>query len=174
MLRLVIASKNRTTYSSNPAHFVRNFNSNPHYLKNLHFTYVVLLRALKKGSPFLLSYDYGSDVDGLKSAALMTRLLDSSLLSDCDSVFNAFDESGMFRGGDAEHVKTTFKGVFKNVTKIVDCVACQQCRMHAKVSLLGVGAGLKMLFLPEGMVGDSISRNEVVAFINTVGKISER
>jgi len=167
------ASKNRTAYASNPTHFVKGFNSNPSYLKNLHFTYVVLLRALKKGSGFLLSYDYGSDVDGSKTSALMTRLLDSSLLSDCDSVFNAFDESGMFRGGDAERVKTTFKGVFKNVTKIVDCVACQQCRMHAKVSLLGVGAALKILFLPEGMVEGSISRNEVVALINTVGKISE-
>ncbi len=30
-------------------------------------------------------------------------------------------------------LKKQFKGVFHNVSRVIDCVSCQKCRLHAKV-----------------------------------------
>eukprot|EP00520_Triparma_pacifica_P000455 CAMPEP_0118656284 /NCGR_PEP_ID=MMETSP0785-20121206/13412_1 /TAXON_ID=91992 /ORGANISM="Bolidomonas pacifica, Strain CCMP 1866" /LENGTH=1072 /DNA_ID=CAMNT_0006549143 /DNA_START=173 /DNA_END=3388 /DNA_ORIENTATION=+ len=164
--------KNRTSYEPNPSFAIQAFSDHPEYVRNLHFTYVFLLRALKKASPFLSSYNYntGNATDDMLTEMLVRRLTESSILDSCSSVFGAFDESLMFTS--SPELKTTFKSIFHNVSSIVDCVQCQQCKLHAKMSLLGLGAGMKMLFL-ENIDDGSISRNEVVAFINTLGKVSE-
>ena len=52
-------------------------------------------------------------------------------------------------------------------------MACQKCKLHGKLILLGVGTALKVLLLPEEMVGSALSREEVVALFNTVGKLSQ-
>ena len=164
--------KNRTSYESNPEFVVQAFSNHPEYVQNLHFTYVFLLRALKKATPFLSSFPYNTantTDDGL-TEILMRRLTESAILDSCGSVFGAFDESLMFTSSPT--LKTTFKNIFHNVSSIVDCVQCQQCKLHAKISLLGLGAGMKMLFL-ENIDHNSINRNEVVAFLNTLGKVSE-
>merc|ERR1719183_2622236 len=49
--------KGRTTYEANPQYFMDKFGDNPEYIRNLHFSYVVLLRALRKASPFLHRYE---------------------------------------------------------------------------------------------------------------------
>ena len=56
---------------------------------------------------------------------------------------------------------------------VLDCVQCQQCKLHGKLVMLGYGAGLKLLFLPEDMFESSFTKNEIVAFINTLAKLSE-
>jgi hypothetical protein len=49
-------------------------------------------------------------------------------------------------------LKKQFKSVFHNVSTVIDCVACQKCRLHAKVTMLGFGAALKMLLLPHELI----------------------
>ena len=39
--------------------------------------------------------------------------------------------------------------------------------------MLGYGTALKILFLPDNVIGVSLSRNEIVAFLNTIWKLSE-
>ena len=51
-------------------------------------------------------------------------------------------------------------------------MTCQTCKLHGKMQLLGMGTALKVLLLPDEMVGAALSRDEVVALINTVGKFS--
>merc|ERR1719276_442204 len=71
-------------------------------------------------------------------------------------------------------LQENFKGVFHNVSSILDCVQCQQCKLHGKMAMLGYGTALKILFLPrEELIASSLSRNEIVAFINTIAKFSE-
>ena len=45
--------------------------------------------------------------------------------------------------------------------------------MHGKLHILGIGAALKILLLPEDKLHVSISREEVVAFFNTLSKFRE-
>jgi flavocytochrome c len=133
------------------------------------------LRALKKAS-FLYDYDIrtGDIVQDETASVLLKRLLDSSILQSCSSVFDAFDESLMFQERN-EHVvslQQNFKGVFHNISSILDCVQCQQCKLHGKMAMLGYGAALKVLFM-KSPGAEALERNEIVALINTVAKYSE-
>lgn len=192
--------KGRTAWEPNPTYFMQKFETNPDHIRNLHFSYVVLLRALGKASPFLYQYQYNSssgatngsndsnnnnDQEDETAAKLIRRLLDSSILQSCSSVFEAFDESLMFQEDliaattattgttapavDVASLKQNFKGVFHNVSSILDCVQCQQCKLHGKLGMLGYGAALKVLFMKEPV----LERNEIVALINTIVKLSE-
>jgi len=167
--------KNRVHWESNAQYFMEKFEHHPEYLRNLHFSYVVLLRALRKASPFLQDYEIrtGNIVEDETATILLNHLLNSAILYSCQSVFSAFDESVMFREANAEILKGNFKGVFHNVSSILDCVQCQQCKLHGKMAMLGYGTALKILFLPENRLSSSLERNEIVAFINTIAKFSE-
>jgi hypothetical protein len=185
--------KGRKTWEPNPLYFYDQFSDHPEYIRNLHFSYVVLLRALKKAYPILNKYEIrtGNIFDDETAMILLRRLLDSSILKSCSDVFTAFDETLMFREPeedilDAESkfpsephtevitLQQNFKGVFHNISSILDCVQCQQCKLHGKMAMLGYGTALKILFMTnEELLASSLSRNEIVAFINTISKMSE-
>eukprot|EP00804_Cyclotella_cryptica_P026396 CCRYP_008086-RA/>CCRYP_008086-RA protein AED:0.16 eAED:0.16 QI:143/1/1/1/1/1/2/77/1262 len=168
--------KGRVNWEPNPQYFIDKFSDSPEHLRNLHFSYVVLLRALKKASPFLYNYEIktGDILDDEMATILLRRLLDSTILRSCHDVFTAFDENLMFKDKDSSiRLQENFKGVFHNVSSILDCVQCQQCKLHGKMAMLGYGTALKILFLPEDIIPMSLSRNEIVAFLNTIAKMSE-
>ena len=163
-------------WEPNPQYFMDKFADHPEHLRNLHFSYVVLLRALKKASPFLYNFEIktGDILDDEMATILLRRLLDSTILRSCHDVFTAFDENLMFKEQEtAISLQENFKGVFHNVSSILDCVQCQQCKLHGKMAMLGYGTALKILFLPDNILGVSLSRNEIVAFLNTIAKMSE-
>jgi len=168
--------KNRSEWEPNLEYFSRQFHGHPERLKNLHFAFVVLLRSIRRGTPYLSSYDFGAgDPEaGVRAQALVRRLLDSSILKSCSAVFDAFDEGLLFREQQAPwwSLKKQFKGVFHNVSRVLDCVSCQKCRLHAKVTMLGFGAALKMLLLPPELLATAFSREEIVALFNTLAKFS--
>ena len=163
--------KGTTDWTPNLDYFRRQVDGHPERLKNLHFAFVVLLRALRRASPFLSNYDYSFEGDLLSNASgvgsitsnqLVQRLLDSAILKSCASVFEAFDEGLLFREAQAPpwwSLKKQFKGVFHNVSKVLDCVPCQKCRLHAKVTMLGYGTALKMLLLPPELFVTAFSRD---------------
>lgn len=175
--------KNRVNWEPNPSLFWNKFKDNPEHLRNLHFSYVVLLRALRKASTFLYDYDIrtGNIVEDETATILLRRLLDSAILNSCQPVFSAFDESLMFQEQQAQNetsvgltLQQSFKGVFQNVSSILDCVQCQQCKLHAKLTVLGYGTALKILFVKhEQSLIHHLTTNEIVAFINTIAKFSE-
>ena len=119
--------KGRERWEPNPQYFIDKFADRPEHLRNLHFSYVVLLRALKKAAPFLYDYDVktGDILDDEMAIILLRRLLDSSILGSCHDVFTAFDENLMFKEqSTAISLRSNFKGVFHNVSSILDCVQC--------------------------------------------------
>jgi hypothetical protein len=76
---------------------------------------------------------------------------------------------------------------------LLDCVSCQQCRLHGKLQvrwtireyvvsftrsdistqLMGLGAALKLLLLPSDMLRNALTRQETVALFNTLAKFSD-
>ena len=172
-----------------PARFAQLFENHPERLKNLHFSFVVMLRALRKATPALAKFptDLGQDaMEDEKTRQLKMKLLDSPqvLGKSCEEGFNAFDEARLFsdvgvassevlvNGGGSD--KMQFKDIFRNITEVIDCVACQKCRLHGKLQILGIGTALKILLLPEEVLmnEDVITRSEFVAMINTIAKFS--
>lgn len=67
-------------------------------------------------------------------------------------------------------MKKEFKAKFRNVSRIMDCVACQNCRIHGKLSMLGIATALKVLLDQDEVY---LQRNEIIALINTLYKFSE-
>lgn len=172
--------KGRDSWEPNAKYFMEKFAGHPEYIQNLHFSYVVLLRALRRASGYLEDYTIstGNIVDDGAASALIKRLLDTHILNSCSSVFSAFDETLMFESAVANEgysLQENFKGVFHNVSSILDCVQCQQCKLHGKMAMLGYGTALKILLTPEGdlLSNNGLSRNEIVAFVNTLAKFSE-
>lgn len=179
----------RTEWEPNPNKFIEAFQENPNgpeHLKNLHFAFVVLLRAVHKASPYLYNLPYSSDAEANSKGTqmLMQRLLDSHVLQLCSPVFTAFDESLLFQAEELFHaepmapspqvsLKRHFKAIFHNITEALDCVTCQKCKLHGKMQMLGLGTALKILLSPEELLWSSLSRDEVVALINTLYKFSE-
>jgi len=182
----------REDWSPNPEKFVQLFKDYPERLKNLHFAYVVLLRALFKASPYLKDYplDIGAE-DDFKVKKLVNLLIETNILKSCNHIYSAFDETLLFREdnkvnpfpkdltieGRLISLKQQFKGVFRNITKLLDCVSCQKCKLHAKLGLLGIGTALKILLCPNEkqleLTCSSLKREEIVALFNTIGRWSE-
>ena len=105
------------------------------------------------------------------------------ILKQAKSFKNYFDESILFRGDpdEARHLKEQFKLKFRNITKIMDCVGCDKCRLWGKVQTLALGTALKILFSGKTLGSDStvdanskrtfqLSRSEIVALFNGFSK----
>ncbi|SCV70020.1 BQ2448_1414 [Microbotryum intermedium] len=161
--------------------FVTRIAQHPERLQNVYFTYVLLLRALSKSGPLLL--------DTLKTTeaepATMGRM--KSLIKTATGCPTTFDEGSMFTGVEAEVrsmvLKSEFKAHFRNVSRIMDCVGCDKCRLWGKLQITGLGTALKLLFSAQETSSTTItrppfaqvdlSRSEVVAFVNTLHRLSE-
>lgn len=171
-------TKQKGGWAPNLDRFMKDIGDHPERAKNLHFSFVVLLRAVRKAAPLLQSYAFhtGDDKEDMKTKMLMSRLLDSQLLSLCSPLFEAFDETRLFRSSSTEQrsqLKRQFKSVFRNITELVDCVQCQRCRLHAKLFSLGLGTALKILLSPEDLISTTTSRDDVVALVNVLWKMSD-
>eukprot|EP00960_Hanusia_phi_P039611 753953-Hanusia_phi.AAC.11 len=173
------AKGKRDRWEPNLDRFMNHYGANPERLKNLHFAFVVLLRALRKAAPYLYNFPFsiGDMVEDKRTSLLVQRLLDSHLLASCSHVFEAFDEQIMFQSDGKESevqksLKSQFKGVFHNISEVMDCISCQKCKLHGKLQLLGLGTALKILLIPEQLISTSLSRPELVALFNTLYKFS--
>jgi hypothetical protein len=89
-----------------------------------------------------------------------------------------FDESVMFQDNTLSGIelKEDFRNRFRNVSRIMDCVGCDKCRLWGKLQTNGFGTALKVLFeFGNGNTDDAkplLRRTELVALINTLDKIS--
>lgn len=81
----------------------------------------------------------------------------------------------MFQDPDTIVLKEDFRNRFRNVSRIMDCVGCDKCRLWGKLQTNGYGTALKVLF--EFDENDSskdppLRRTELVALINTMDRLS--
>jgi len=156
--------------------FAEQIFSQSEHIKDMQFAFVVIARALFKLKDFLYYYNFstGNPVEDLATKDLMQHLLDASVLQTCGSVLSAFDETVMFsRKDQRSHVATAFKKTFRRVAKMVGCVTCQRCRLHATVAMHGMGSALKILLTDPDLVVGSLSRDDIVALVNTLFKFSD-
>lgn len=178
-------------WSPNLACFVERIAQHPDRLANLYFTHTVLVRSLAKlaqragmqkskgkASPmnFLQADKVGVIAPGLPSASSTTSVNLASLLLQALNAPPTFDEESMFDEEDPESasLRSEFRQRFRNVSRVMDCVGCDKCRLWGKLQVNGLGTALKILFesnkLPPKRL---LQRSELVALINTVHRFSE-
>ncbi|KAJ2922727.1 hypothetical protein H1R20_g14365, partial [Candolleomyces eurysporus] len=154
--------------------FIDRVASHPERLKYLYFNTILMLRAVSRLAPVLEGYDYCSSGNQLDDAHTHDYL--GNIIS-ISKEAGKFDESVLFRGENANILKEEFKTHFRNVTRIMDCVGCDKCRLWGKIQTMGVATALKVLFeLDEKALSPQsnlLQRSEVVAMMNTLFRLSE-
>jgi len=105
----------------------------PYWLKNLYFVYLLELRALAKAAPYLTQQTFFT---GREQEDKETVIAVKELLSLVQSFPDHFDETSMFTGGkQAEELKIEFQEHFKNITRVIDCVGCDKCKLWGKLQV---------------------------------------
>ncbi|KAJ3062447.1 hypothetical protein HDU99_005212, partial [Rhizoclosmatium hyalinum] len=130
------------TWSRNLDCFKYRLGKFPERIQNMYFTYVVLLRAISKISPYLETTEWcSSATDKKRIGTLMKGIVEKTL-----SCPPTFDETTMFTDSATASLKEEFKNHFRNISLIMDCVGCEKCRLWGKLQITGLGTALKILF----------------------------
>ena len=150
--------------------FVDRLADHPDRVSNVYFNYALVLRAVAKLQGYLKSYTFCS---GDPSQDLSTKTKVLSLADSAASTPAIFDESLMFQDPAAGiSLKEDFRQRFRNVSRVMDCVGCDKCRLWGKIQTAGYGTALKILFeFEEGDKDFYLKRTELVALINTLDRI---
>ena len=146
--------------------------THPERISNLYFNYALVTRALAKLRKHLEHYTFCSG-DPAQDFETKQKVLE--LTSRISTAKPTFDESIMFQDPQMMDLKDDFKHRFRNVSRLMDCVGCDKCRLWGKVQTAGYGAALKVLFeFDENKNGENphLRRTELVALVNTLGRIS--
>jgi ERO1-like protein beta len=106
----------------------------------------------------------------------LTKAKVQSLITKAQIAAPSFDESRMFDPSDPTIIglKGEFRERFRNVSRIMDCVGCDKCRLWGKLQTSGYGTALKVLFEfdPEKSEEFHLRRTELVSLIVTLQRLS--
>ncbi|KAJ5475287.1 Endoplasmic reticulum oxidoreductin-1 [Penicillium diatomitis] len=144
----------------------------PERISNMYFNYALVSRAVAKLRKHLQNYTFCTsepeqDIDTKQRVNQLTEILSRPP--------QIFDEQLMFQDPMAQGLKEDFRNRFRNVSRLMDCVGCDKCRLWGKLQVNGYGTALKVLFeYDETKNGENppLRRTELVALVNTLGRIS--
>lgn len=152
--------------------FMNRVGNFPDRVSNIYFNYAVVAKALWKIRPYMNELGfcnaYNEDVKGMIDG----------VVSQLDS--KVFNEDLLFHDQVSSQLKDDFRARFKNVTKIMDCVQCDRCRLWGKVQTTGYATSLKILFEMDNddeetrkNVVDKLTKYELIALFNTFDRLSK-
>lgn len=55
---------------------------------------------------------------------------------------------------------TEIQHKFYNISRVMDCISCDKCRLNGKVQVRGLATALKILFIPDS------KKNEILKQVN--------
>ncbi|KAE9020606.1 hypothetical protein PR003_g12572 [Phytophthora rubi] len=197
---IALTYKFGNSWGVNPSLFVNRVGKHRERLQNLYFAYLFVMRAISKYRDELLAYDYntGNAADDLRVREILRQLLlegsDDARASgvscpayaECSSVLSGFDESALFRvqadglsidqlvqaKQEKELLEVQFREKFQNVSRIMDCVTCEKCRLWGKLQTMGLGTAIKILLAEDVSTIPKLHRNELIALINVANNLS--
>lgn len=159
-------------WSPNLECYKSRLHTHPERISNLYFNYALLLRAVGKLKNHLKDYTFCSadPTQNKETKSLIMRLSNTIRQKG-----NIFDESIMFQSRDAAGLKDDFKNRFRNISRVMDCVGCDKCRLWGKLQTNGYGTALKVLFEFDEKNPQNdppLRRTELVALVNTLNRVS--
>ena len=152
--------------------FRRRLTDHPDRINNLHFVYLLELRAASILGDHLVRTDHplatGHPDEDAHTVGLMRDLIAGK-----DNWPICFEEETAFHGDTNHHLLERFRGKMYNISRIMDCVGCQRCRLWGKLQMIGLGTALRILYSPHrGEVLRSLHRSHIVALFNALGRLS--
>lgn len=165
---------NRTTgeWLPNVQCYRERLHNHPERISNLYFNFALLSRAVDKLHGYLQNYSFcANDPDQDQ----VTKQWVSQLSHTLSSGPRIFDEGIMFQDQEGISLKEDFRNRFRNVSRLMDCIGCDKCRLWGKLQTAGYGTALKVLFEfdeKENKGNLQLRRTELVALVNTLGRAS--
>lgn len=149
------------TFEPNLDEFLRRFDGRYDYLENLYTLFLLELKALTLSESYLMKRVNWPEPS--------TR----DAVHDLLKVANKF-EMPKFKELSLKpsHVSHELASHFRNITtSIMDCVACDKCKLWGKVQLRGLGAAFKILSVKQS---DKLNlhHQEIVSLINAIARLS--
>ncbi|KAL2165345.1 hypothetical protein VTH06DRAFT_642 [Thermothelomyces fergusii] len=180
---------NQTTgrWQPNLGCYLGRLHAHPDRISNLYFNYALLTRAVAKLGPHLARPGDYTFCLGDPDQDAATRAKVMAVAERAASVPQTLDESLMFRDGEGPSLKEDFRNRFRNVSRLMDCVGCDKCRLWGKLQTAGYGTALKVLFEFDNNNNDNdpapaapdpapsvpvLKRTELVALFNTYARLS--
>lgn len=146
--------------------------SHPERIKNMFFVYMVILRGLTKLEDYFENNPI-LDEAGKKDTGLMEIV--HKIIKTAKSCSTRFEDALLAQPDNLKIIRK-LKYKFQSAVRTIDCVACEKCRLWGKIQLTGIGTALKAIFdLNEEKQKKKfqLSREEVVALFNVLGRFSE-
>lgn len=146
----------------------------PLAIENLYFCYMLLLTAASKAGVRLLQDCDSGKIDADAAAALRPVL--SFELLDHPSVEVAYRKFHDHAVKDSDSVGALWEARMRTreLLRIMNCVQCNKCRLHGKISVMGLSTALQILVGRTGDGGDAtrVHRVELAALMATLDKFS--
>ena len=157
------------TWGPNLTCFEERVGRHPDRISNLYFNYGLLVRAIAKLQTYLKGYTFctGDVVQDRDTKGKVLRVAETAAAAP-----TIFDESIMFADpASALDLKEDFRSRFRNVSRLMDCVGCDKCRLWGKLQTAGYGTALKVLFEFDEAEDFVLKRTELVALVNTLDRL---
>ncbi|CDR41308.1 CYFA0S07e00540g1_1 [Cyberlindnera fabianii] len=138
----------------------------PERVANIYFNYALISRAILKLEPYLpeITFNQHNSANNQQIKSEIKQIL-HELPHDLD----VFNENLVFQ----DHgIRDDFKAKFKNVTKLMDCVTCDRCRLWGKIQSMGYATALKILFENPKSI-KSLQKNEIMSLFNTFDRLTK-
>jgi len=168
----------------------------PDRIRNMHFVFTLLTRALHHLGPYLWKLlDAGSKgcAACASERASMQQLLEEVVFpaahapAECDAILRAFDAGALFSGNSSEvlELKADIKRRFRRMGHLMTCVGCDRCKLWGSLQFHAARVALGILLGSSETedVGDvdqfavprltELRPNDIVALVNALAQLSK-
>ena len=174
-------NKQLMDYKPSLEQFMIRVGNHPDRIANLYLNYIVVLKSLIKLETYGV-FDHLNFTDDSNFVEKECEFKSSfrTLLNPAVEFTNSknqcmFEEDVLFKEDDSLIVKEEIRENFYNITRIMDCVHCDRCRLWGKLQTTGYGTALKVLFelKDKEHFQINLSKMEIIALVNTFDRLSK-
>lgn len=160
----------------------------PNAIRNMYFTYMLLLSAVHSVREYILTKNnFGCDDDDtecdIQVHEALENVLSSPLLStnndDLNVAYNNLHEHAL-KDEQSKHNLWEARMRSRELLRIMNCVQCNKCRLHGKIAAMGLSTALQLILGKSGnglemsnpQDFQKIHRVELAALMTTLAKFS--
>lgn len=144
----------------------------PEAVENLYFTMMLLLSGVRAARDRLLMDCTMGKVGDAKACQILQSILSHPLLDDpsIEAASHRLREHALKDSNNLWEARMRTR----DLMRIMNCVQCNKCRFHGKISTLGLSTALQLAVGHRGTGGDvaKIHRVELAALVTALGKCS--
>lgn len=146
----------------------------PLALENLYFSYMLLLKAASTAKSRLLKDCESGKIDK-DAAGDLRSILDDPILDDPSvGIASKRLHDHAVKDSDSQGALWEARMRTRELLRIMNCVQCNKCRLHGKISTMGLSTALQILVGEEGQGGDvgRVHRVELATLMATLYKFA--